>query len=125
MLRLTILRIRHRRWYVEEGAPGPISGAVAAVADTGANCVGDIKHFKRRVRRSKTRKEAGEKANADPTVDEDHPNTGTALAELCMQLAAEGATGKPNNPISMIDPLILTPTHSTHKLLVPGRQWVP
>jgi hypothetical protein len=91
---LTIDSIRHKRWYVEEGAPGPLSGAVASVADTAANCVGDIQDCKRSISRSR-------KARAQVEQDEKSwhvkpQSTGSAVAQLSRELAVEGVTAPVN-----------------------------
>jgi hypothetical protein len=91
---LTIDRIRHKRWYVEEGAPGPISGAVASMADTAANCVGDVQDCKRSI--SYSRKARGEaKKNEKPPVAKPQSPAG-AVAQLSRELAVEGVTAPVN-----------------------------
>lgn len=91
---LTVDRIRHKRWYVEEGAPGPLSGAVASVADTAANCVGDIQDCKRSIshsRRTRAQTEQDEKASLVKPQ-----STGSAIAQLSRELAVEGVTAPVN-----------------------------
>lgn len=95
-------RIRHRRWYVDEGAPGPISGAVASVADTGANCVSDVQDFKRSIARKRLWKEKLQNEKESHGIEDHCPSTGKAVAKLCQELAVEGATGKS----SVLEPCI-------------------
>jgi hypothetical protein len=91
---LMINRIRHKRWYVEEGAPGPLSGAVASVADTAANCVGDIQDCKRSISRSrKVRAQAKHDEKASPVKPQ---STKSAVAQLSRELAVEGVTAPVN-----------------------------
>jgi UDP:flavonoid glycosyltransferase YjiC (YdhE family) len=93
--KLTVRRIRHRRWYVEEGAPGPVSGAVASIADTIANCVSDVQDCKRRIRRSKhARAQTEQNEKAVPMSNEKPQSTGGAIAQLSQELAVEAVTGK-------------------------------
>jgi hypothetical protein len=106
---LTVRRIRHRRWYVEEGAPGPISGAVASIADTIANCVSDVQDCRRRIRRSrKARAQAVQEGKAVSLSDEKAQSTGGAIAQLSQELAVEAVTGKPRPKIHNLPTKVLT-----------------
>jgi hypothetical protein len=80
---------------VEEGAPGPLSGAVASMADTAANCVGDIQDCKRSIARSRrARAQAEQEEKAALAVDQKPQSTGSAIGELSRELAVEAVTGK-------------------------------
>lgn len=72
-----------------------MSGAVAAVADTAANCVGDVQDCKRRISYSrKLRAQAGQDEKAEIDLDGEPQSTGGAIAQLGQELAVETATGK-------------------------------
>lgn len=84
---------------MEEGAPGPFVGAVAAGADTIANCVSDIQDFNRSTARSKTPKADEESVEEDEKEDpyrikKARPSKAKAVGRLTKELAAEVAVGK-------------------------------
>jgi hypothetical protein len=83
---------------VEEGAPGPLSGAVASVADTAANCVGDMQDCKRSIARSRRAEaQVGQEEKAALAVDQKPQSTGSAIGQLSRELAVEAVTGKSSN----------------------------
>lgn len=84
---------------MEEGAPGPFVGAVAAGADTIANCVSDIQDYNRSTARPKKTKvndsDSEKNEKEDPYwVKKDRPSKGRAVGQLTKELATELAVGK-------------------------------
>lgn len=87
------IRIRHKRWYVEEGAPDPLLGAGAAVIDAISACISDIQDCKRSiVQAAKTTSTV--KIDMGPTSKSEEVNhsVGRPIARLARELAVETAT---------------------------------
>lgn len=76
-----------------------MSGAVASVADTAANCVGDIQDCKRSISRSrKARTEVDQDEKTPLSVGPKPQSTGRAIAQMSRELAVEAITGKSCRP---------------------------
>ena len=84
---------------MDEGAPGPIVGAVAAGADFLANCAVDIQDYNRSTARPRKSdidaKDLEKNEKEDPYwVKKDRPSKGQAIGQLTKELAAEVAIGE-------------------------------
>lgn len=71
-----------------------MSGAVASLADTAANCVGDVQDCKRTISRSrKARAHVVQDEKLSLAIGQKPQSTGSAIAQLSRELAVEGVTG--------------------------------
>lgn len=106
-------RVRHRDWYLDEGAPGPMTGFMAAISGTVTSSVTGIKdhaHNMSNLKKGKYQKELEnlESADLDPNAMrplQSHPQlrplstyTPVALDNIAHKIAAESLPRRAKKP---------------------------
>lgn len=82
--------MRHKRWYVEEGVPGPISGILAAIVALFAHSVLDVKDFHRNLKAHKKH----QKQQKDTSEDEKKNYYSAGVDPSLSPLRSAGRLGK-------------------------------